>query len=111
MDSAIRELAEAIWGQLVPGGSSNLDLALRAKLAIETNLLGRTTIPFGLDRLTDREAAAYLGCRAEMLNDRHRRWRHKIPEPYVIARQKFWRRSELDAWIEAQRQTGASDEN
>ena len=74
-----------------------------AKLAIEQRLLGREKMPFGLDKLTTAETATYIGCQEQSLHDKKKRRALGIPEPFNIGRKLFWRRSEVDAWIEQQR--------
>jgi len=56
------------------------------------------------------ETAAYIGVQAETLRDKSKRRALGIPEPYSIARKLFWRRSELDPWIEARRPTPKAGE-
>jgi hypothetical protein len=102
-DDAIANLAEALWAKMVGSSLDPLDLNLRAKLAIEHRLLGANTVPFGLDKLGTEETAAYIGVRPETLRDRAKRLHLGLPAPYAFARKLFWRRSELDAWIETQR--------
>jgi predicted DNA-binding transcriptional regulator AlpA len=80
-----------------------IEFNLRAKLALETRIIGCDRSPFGLDKLSTAEGAAYLGLQEQTLHDRHKRRALGIPEPYHIGRKLFWRRSEIDAWIELQR--------
>jgi hypothetical protein len=60
-------------------------------------------VPFGLDKLGTAEAASYIGVQPETLRDKVKRRQLGLPTPYSFARKLFWRRSEVDAWIEAQR--------
>jgi len=87
------------WRELRP-----VDLNLRAKLALETRLLGGSRTPFGLDKLTCEETAAYIGVLAETLRDKTKRRGLGIPEPYHIGRKLYWRRSDVDPWIESRRE-------
>jgi len=102
-DEAIESLADAIWGRIVGSHFDPIEFNLRAKLALETRLLGSTVIPFGLDKLSTVETAAYIGCEAETLRDKSKRAKLGIPQPYSFGRKLHWRRSELDPWIEKQR--------
>ena len=60
-------------------------------------------MPFGLDRLNTDDAAAYLGLQAETLRATAKRKSLDLPEPYSYGKKLFWRRTELDAWVERQR--------
>ncbi len=102
----IEALADQLWGRIIGAGLNPVDLNLRAKLAIEQRLLGLPLPSFGLDKLPTIEAATYIGMQPETLQDRHKRKTLGVPEPYSIGRKLFWRRSELDAWIELQRVQG-----
>jgi hypothetical protein len=104
-DNVIADLAEAIWAKIVGSNCDPVDLNLRAKLALETRILGRDSVPFGLDKLGTAETASYIGIQPETLRDKVKRLNLGLPAPYSFARKLFWRRSELDAWIEAQRST------
>ena len=57
-----------------------------------------------LDKLNCEETAAYIGVLAETLRDRSKRRALDIPEPYHIGRKLYWRRSDLDPWIETRRE-------
>ena len=103
-DEALDHIAEALWAKMVGANCDPVDLNLRAKLALETRLLGGSRIPFGLDKLTCEETAAYIGVLAETLRDRSKRRALDIPEPYHIGRKLYWRRSDLDPWIESRRE-------
>jgi hypothetical protein len=96
-------LADRLWARIVGAQFNPIELNLRAKLALEHRLLGATTPSFGLDKMSTDETAAYIGVQSETLRDRSKRRALGIPEPYAIARKLFWRRSELDPWIEARR--------
>jgi len=102
---ALMALADRLWSHLVGAHADPLEFNLMAKLALEQRLLGRETLSFGLDKLASDETAAYLGLQTPTLHDKQKRRALGIPEPYNIGRKLFWRRSELDAWIE--RQAGA----
>jgi predicted DNA-binding transcriptional regulator AlpA len=94
-------IADALWGRIV---GVNLDpIELRAKLALEQKLLGGAVVPFGLDKLGTEETAAYIGVQPETLRDRAKRRTLGLPLPYSFGRKLFWRRSELDPWIESKR--------
>jgi len=96
-------LADRLWAKIVGAQFNPIELHLRAKLALEHRLLGSTTPSFGLDKMSIDETAAYIGVQAETLRDKSKRRALGIPEPYPIARKLFWRRSELDPWIETRR--------
>ena len=87
-----------------------VELNLRAKLALEYRLLGSGAPPFGLDKLGTEETAAYIGLQSETLRDKTKRRILGIPTPYNYGRKLFWRRSELDQWIELQRCHGTKDD-
>jgi predicted DNA-binding transcriptional regulator AlpA len=103
-DDTISALADALWARIVGANCDPIDLNLRAKLALETRLLGSKRPPFGLDKLTCEETAAYIGVLAETLRDKSKRRTLDIPEPYHIGRKLQWRRSDLDPWIESRRE-------
>ncbi len=102
----IDQLADALWARMTGAGIDDIDLNLRAKLALEQRLLPSAQPPFGLDRMTGAETAAYIGVELPTLHDKKKRAALGIPEPYHLGRKLFWRRSELDAWIERQRPRG-----
>ena len=76
---------------------------MRLRLAIEQRLTGSDAAPYGLDRMNTTDAAAYLGVMPETLRSIAKRKALKLPEPYGYAKKLFWRRSELDGWVEKQR--------
>jgi predicted DNA-binding transcriptional regulator AlpA len=103
-DDVIEGIADALWARLV---GANFDIAehqLKLRLAIEQKLSSTKGVPFGLDRLSTDDTAAYLGLQSETLRSRVKRRRLCLPEPYSYGRKMWWRRSELDGWIEQQRQ-------
>lgn len=102
-DEAIETLADALWSRMVGSHFDPIEFNLRAKLALETRLLGSTSVPFGLDKLSTVETAAYIGCEPETLRDKTKRKSLGLPQPYSFGRKLHWRRSELDPWIEKQR--------
>lgn len=102
-DEALDRLADALWARMTGDRVSEIELNLRAKLAIEQRLLPSSQPPFGLDRLDTAESASYIGVLPETLRDKTKRRQLGIPQPYHLGRKLFWRRSELDPWIEAQR--------
>jgi predicted DNA-binding transcriptional regulator AlpA len=106
-ESAVDNLADALWARIVGSNCDPIELNLRAKLALEHRLLGGSAPPFGLDKLGTEETAAYTGVKAETLRDKTKRRILGIPQPYNYGRKLFWRRSELDQWIERQRVTAA----
>jgi predicted DNA-binding transcriptional regulator AlpA len=102
-EEVVTALATELWSRMVGAHADPLALEMCAKLALEQRLLGREKPAFGLDKLTSWETATYLGLQAQTLHDKKKRRALGIPEPYSIGRKLFWRRSELDEWIEAQR--------
>ena len=102
-EAKIEELANQLWARLIGTHADPLEFNLLAKLALEQRMLGRETPAFGLDRLSTGETATYIGLQEATLHDRQKRRALGIPEPYNIGRKLFWRRSELDGWIEQQR--------
>jgi predicted DNA-binding transcriptional regulator AlpA len=98
----IEGLADRIWARIV-GVADPDEFTLLVKLAIEQRMLGRDKPSFGLDKLTTGETATYLGLQEPTLHDRQKRRALGVPEPYNIGRKLFWRRSELDAWVEGRR--------
>ena len=103
-DEALNHIADALWARMVGANCDPVYLNLRAKLAIETRLLGSERVPFGLDKLSGEETAAYIGVLPETLRDKAKRRALGIPAPYHIGRKLQWRRSELDRWIESKRE-------
>ena len=111
-DEALDHIADALWARMVGANCDPVDLNLRAKLALETRLLGGgSRTPFGLDKLTCEETAAYIGVLAETLRDRSKRRALDIPQPYHIGRKLYWRRSDLDPWIEGRRERRFHDDS
>jgi predicted DNA-binding transcriptional regulator AlpA len=106
---SIDQLATALWSQIVGAGLLPHEQNLRAKLALEQKILRHSQAPFGLDRLSTDEAAAYAGLASETLRQTSKRRALHLPQPYAIGRRLFWRRSELDVWIESQRHTNSRD--
>jgi predicted DNA-binding transcriptional regulator AlpA len=102
-NETIDTLAEALWQRIVGAHCDPIEMNLRAKLALEQRMLGSTSIPFGLDKLSTAETAAYIGCEPETLRDKTKRKALGIPVPYAMGRKLHWRRSELDVWIEQHR--------
>jgi predicted DNA-binding transcriptional regulator AlpA len=102
-DSLVDNLADALWARMVGSNCDPVELNLRAKLALEHRLLGGNPPSFGLDKLVTEETAAYSGVKPETLRDRTKRRILGFPAPYKYGRKLFWRRSELDQWIEQQR--------
>jgi predicted DNA-binding transcriptional regulator AlpA len=96
-------LATELWALMVGSHADPVEFNLRAKLALETRMLGCDRPPFGLDKLGAAETAAYIGGQVQTLHDKKKRRVLGIPEPYSVGRKLFWRRSELDEWIERQR--------
>jgi excisionase family DNA binding protein len=108
-EALIDSLADRLWAKMVGASLDPIDLNLRAKLALEHRLLGGDKPSFGFDRLSTEEAARYIGVQAETLRDKHKRRVLGCPQPYAIGRKTFWRRSELDSWIETQRRASVED--
>lgn len=99
----IASIADAIWARMVGSHFDPAEHHLKMQLAVQQHFAPSGAIPFGLDRLTTDDAAAYLGLRPETLHDRVKRSRLALPEPYRYGKKLFWRRSELDRWVEHQR--------
>src|ERR1700722_2771153 len=102
-ESLIDNLADALWARMVGSNCDPVELNLRAKLALEHRLVGGNPPSFGLDKLGTDETAAYSGVKAETLRDKTKRRILGFPLPYKYGRKLFWRRSELDQWIERRR--------
>lgn len=65
------------------------------------------TLKFSEDRLTRKEAAAYLGISAiTLIVDAKRR--HLLVPFYRVGRRCYYRRTELDAWLTSRRVGGAA---
>jgi predicted DNA-binding transcriptional regulator AlpA len=101
----IDSIADAIWARMVGSSFDPAEHHLKVQLAMEQRYGPAGAVPFGLDRLTTEDTAAYLGLRPETLHDRVKRSRLALPEPYRYGKKLFWRRSELDRWVEHQRDT------
>jgi hypothetical protein len=99
----IEGIADAIYEKLVGANFDLIENDLRLRLAIEQRLTGSGAVPFGLDRLTTTDAAAYLGLQPETMRATAKRKVLGLPTPYCFGKKLFWRRSELDAWVEQQR--------
>jgi hypothetical protein len=102
-DKLIGGIADAIYEKLVGANFDLIENDLRLRLAIEQRLTGAGAVPFGLDRLTTTDAAAYLGLQPETMRATAKRKVLGLPTPYSFGKKLFWRRSELDAWVERQR--------
>jgi hypothetical protein len=102
-DKLIGGIADAIYAKIVGANFDIVEHDLRLRLALEQRLTGSGAIPFGLDRLSTTDTAAYLGLQAETLRSTAKRRTLGLPEPYNYGKKLFWRRSELDAWVERQR--------
>ena len=103
LESLVDNLADALWARMVGSNCDPVELNLRAKLALEHRLVGGNPPSFGLDKLGTDETAAYSGVKAETLRDKTKRRILGFPLPYKYGRKLFWRRSELDQWIERRR--------
>jgi hypothetical protein len=108
-EDVIAALAEALWAKMIGSSCDPVELNLRAKLALERHLIGGNRVPFGLDKLGTSETASYIGVQPETLRDKVKRRHLGLPAPYAFARKLFWRRSELDAWVETQRPAKADN--
>ena len=95
-DKLISGIADAIYCKLVGADFDIIGDDLRLRLALEQRLTGSGAVPFGLDRLTTNDTAAYLGLQAETLRSTAKRKLLRLPEPYNYGKKLFWRRSELD---------------
>jgi hypothetical protein len=102
-DKLIGGIADAIYAKLIGANFDAVEADLRLRLALEQRLTGAGAVPFGLDRLTTTDTAAYLGLQAETLRSTAKRKALNLPDPYNYGKKLFWRRSELDAWVENQR--------
>ncbi len=102
-ETTIETLATSLWARMVGSDYDPIEMNLRAKLALEQRLLGTTAVPFGLDKLSVAEVSKYTGIRAETLQNKGKRGTLRMPEPYGLGAKLFWRRSELEAWIETKR--------
>jgi hypothetical protein len=102
-DKLIESIADAIYAKIVGANFDIVEHDLRLRLALEQRLTGSGAVPFGLDRMTTTDTAAYLGLQAETLRSTAKRKALDLPEPYAYGKKLFWRRSELDGWVEQQR--------
>ncbi len=97
-------IADALWARLVGANFDPIEHQLKLRLAIEQQLSSSNGVPFGLDRLSTDDTAAYLGLQSETLRSKVKRRKLGLPDPYAFGRKMWWRRSELDGWIEQRRQ-------
>lgn len=104
--SFLDQLATSIVDRLI---SPSLECNLRLRLALEHRLAGGS-IPFGLERLNTDDAATYLGIKAETMRSTAKRRGLDLPTPYNFAKKLYWRRSELDAWVERRRERKSAHE-
>jgi hypothetical protein len=102
-DAFTAALADKICERLTGVRFDAQEADLRLRLALEQRLTGSDVVPFGLDRLTTSDTASYIGLQAETLRSTAKRKLLGLPEPYNYGKKLFWRRSELDAWVEARR--------
>ncbi len=102
-DAFTTALADKICERLAGIRFDAQEAELRLRLALEQRVTGASAISFGLDRLTTIDAARYLGLQPETLRATAKRRLLGLPEPYNYGKKLFWRRSELDAWVETQR--------
>lgn len=109
-ENIVESLADQLWERMVGYHCDPIEFALRAKLALEYCLISGGKPPFGLDKLGTEETGAYIGLKPETLRDKTKRRVLGIPRPYSYGRKLFWRRSELDAWVERQRVPGLEAE-
>jgi hypothetical protein len=72
-DNLISGIADAIYCKLVGADFDIIGHDLRLRLALEQRLTGSGAVPFGLDRLTTNDTAAYLGLQAETLRSTAKR--------------------------------------
>jgi hypothetical protein len=105
LDDKLDGIADAVYAKLIGANFDVMEADLRLRLALEQRLTGTGAVPFGLDRLNTVDTAAYLGLQAETLRSTMKRRQLALPEPYNYGKKLFWRRSELDAWVEKQRAT------
>jgi hypothetical protein len=108
-DKLIGGIADAIYAKIVGANFNLIEHDLRLRLALEQHLTGSGAVPFGLDRMTTVDTAAYLGLQAETLRSTAKRRLLRLPEPYNYGKKLFWRRSELDDWVERQRREPRPD--
>jgi hypothetical protein len=102
-DKLIDGIADAIYAKLVGANFEAVEHDLRLRLALEQRLTGAGAVPFGLDRLSSADAAAFLGLQTETLRSTAKRKALALPAPYHYGKKLFWRRSELETWAERQR--------
>jgi hypothetical protein len=109
-DKTIDSIADAIYAKLVVADFDTVEHNLRLRLALEKRLTGAQSTPFGLDRLSTTDAAAFLGLQAETLRATAKRKGLGLPAPYNYGKKLFWRRSELESWAERQRVAACNPE-
>jgi small ligand-binding sensory domain FIST len=109
-DKLIGGIADAVYAKMVGANFDLIESDLRLRLALEQRLTGAGAVPFGLDRMNTTDTAAYLGLQAETLRATAKRKLLGLPTPYTFGKKLFWRRSELDAWVEQQRREPRSAE-
>ena len=102
-DRLIGGIADAVYTKMVGANFDLIENDLRLRLALEQRLTGSGAVPFGLDRLSTTDTAAYLGLMPETLRSTAKRRLLGLPTPYNYGKKLFWRRSELDVWVERQR--------
>jgi hypothetical protein len=102
-EKLIDGIADKIYEKLTGDNFNLIENDLKLRLAIEQRLSGTGVAPFGFDRMSSVDAAAYLGIVVETLRSTAKRKSLKLPEPYGFAKKLYWRRSELDLWVEQQR--------
>jgi predicted DNA-binding transcriptional regulator AlpA len=102
-DAFTTALAEKICERLAGIRFDAQEAELRLRLVLEQRATGASAISFGLDRLTTIDAARYLGLQPETLRATAKRKALELPTPYMYGKKLYWRRSELDAWVEQQR--------
>lgn len=102
-DPLAESIADSIWMKLIGANFDVVEHDLKLRLAIEQRLNPSQRVPFGLDRLSTVDAGAYMGIQPETLRDRVKRRRLDLPDHYAFAKKLFWRRSDLDAWLERHR--------
>ena len=102
-DKLIGGIADAIYAKFVGTNFDLIEHDLRLRLALEQRLTGACAVPFGLDRMSTTDTAAYLGLQADTLRSTAKRKALNLPDPYNYGKKLFWRRSQLDEWVERQR--------
>src|SRR6202044_2767086 len=102
-DAFTAALADKICERLTGLGFAAQEADLRLRVALYQRMTGASAISSGLDRLSTTDAAAYLGLQAESLRATAKRKALDLPIPYTYGKKLYWRRSELDSWVEQQR--------